>query len=658
VTGNPTPSRTWQWLRDGSSISGATSSTYTLVSADGGADVSVRQTETNALGADDAVSAVVDVPASDSFDPATLFGASDQGAVYDFTDESLLFQDAARTIPVTAPGQPLFSALDISGKNNHINRNAGTPRWQGEPATWEPNLLASPLMESAGEWTAGAGWSVSGGLATKTAGTASALSQSVSLTPGRVYMAQFRVVTRTAGTVFVRLNGTTVVSHFTGYSAAGEYLELLTAVTGNNTFEIWGDATFAGTINTAGLYEVTSFYDMGARGDFNERLLTGNINMSSSNAMTVIVAHKRARRGGNMYVGMVASAASGAGANGERIDRAAVNGVWGYDGAVADIATENDPDMLLSTNYSIYAVRRDTNQAAIADQHRVQFNGIDVGQSNSGGPFTSPTANSATAKISLLSYINTNTMFAGQIYRVIVISRVLTDEELALAVDWCGFDGKFVAGACTGDSTWDADRPAKGVGRGLTSYTTDMIGPYARMLRLEEWGDDTLEQNADWSALTSTNLSKLHDVQISVGLNDIAGRVDSGATVPQILADLQSYINEIRADCPTARLVGFQLPPCRAWLEGRTNAANCIAARDAWNAALVNGTITGLDAVATQHVAQMDDGSGYLLPILNTGASGARDGVHPGELGRLIMGVSARQVRVALGTMHPARAFT
>ena len=57
VSGNPTPSRTWQWERAGTPISGATSATYTLVSADVGATLTVVQTETNALGADSAESA-------------------------------------------------------------------------------------------------------------------------------------------------------------------------------------------------------------------------------------------------------------------------------------------------------------------------------------------------------------------------------------------------------------------------------------------------------------------------------------------------------------------------------------------------------------------------------------------------------------------------
>ena len=75
VTGVPTPTTSWQWQRsaDGSTgwtnISGATSSTYTLVAADDTNYVRAVQTETNAVGTDSANSAasaqISSVPAFD-----------------------------------------------------------------------------------------------------------------------------------------------------------------------------------------------------------------------------------------------------------------------------------------------------------------------------------------------------------------------------------------------------------------------------------------------------------------------------------------------------------------------------------------------------------------------------------------------------------------
>jgi hypothetical protein len=57
VIGTPTPTTTWQWLRDGAPISGATSSSYVLTGDDVGSQISVRQTETNAGGSASATSA-------------------------------------------------------------------------------------------------------------------------------------------------------------------------------------------------------------------------------------------------------------------------------------------------------------------------------------------------------------------------------------------------------------------------------------------------------------------------------------------------------------------------------------------------------------------------------------------------------------------------
>ncbi|WP_282058895.1 hypothetical protein, partial [Lentibacter algarum] len=45
----------YQWLRDGSNISGATSTAYTLVEADVGKNISVRVTYTDGYGASESV---------------------------------------------------------------------------------------------------------------------------------------------------------------------------------------------------------------------------------------------------------------------------------------------------------------------------------------------------------------------------------------------------------------------------------------------------------------------------------------------------------------------------------------------------------------------------------------------------------------------------
>lgn len=50
---------------------------------------------------------------------AALFANGEQGAWYDYSDFSTLFQDSAGTTPVTAVGQPIGLVLDKSGRGNH-----------------------------------------------------------------------------------------------------------------------------------------------------------------------------------------------------------------------------------------------------------------------------------------------------------------------------------------------------------------------------------------------------------------------------------------------------------------------------------------------------------------------------------------------------------
>lgn len=116
VAGNPTPTRTWQWRRDGVDISGATSITYLLVTADVGTVISVRQIETNHQGSDDATSAnTATIAASGVYDPSVLFASSEAGFWAPVTT-SRLWQDVARTTPVTTAGQTVASwALTTAG---------------------------------------------------------------------------------------------------------------------------------------------------------------------------------------------------------------------------------------------------------------------------------------------------------------------------------------------------------------------------------------------------------------------------------------------------------------------------------------------------------------------------------------------------------------
>jgi hypothetical protein len=60
--------------------------------------------------------------AASSFSPASLFAAGEQGAWFDPSDLTTMFQDTLGLIPVTAPGQTVARINDKSGRGNHATQ--------------------------------------------------------------------------------------------------------------------------------------------------------------------------------------------------------------------------------------------------------------------------------------------------------------------------------------------------------------------------------------------------------------------------------------------------------------------------------------------------------------------------------------------------------
>ena len=65
-------------------------------------------------------------PTANSFNPASLFAAGEEGAWYDPSDFSTMFQDTAGTIPVTATGQSVFRINDKSGRGHYLAQATAT----------------------------------------------------------------------------------------------------------------------------------------------------------------------------------------------------------------------------------------------------------------------------------------------------------------------------------------------------------------------------------------------------------------------------------------------------------------------------------------------------------------------------------------------------
>lgn len=62
----------------------------------------------------------------DPLDSLIALVAGTETSLVDFTDQGQLFQDGAGTIPVTAQGQPIGRALDLSGNGFHLVQTTGS----------------------------------------------------------------------------------------------------------------------------------------------------------------------------------------------------------------------------------------------------------------------------------------------------------------------------------------------------------------------------------------------------------------------------------------------------------------------------------------------------------------------------------------------------
>ena len=105
-------------------------------------------------------------------------------------------------------------------------------------------------------WAKGTGWTIAAGMATGTASSAS-ITQAVAVTAGKQYEITYTVVTPTAGTVQMQLQGGTVVSG-TARATAGTFTEVLTAATGNTTLGFLG-AAWSGSIDDVIIREITYY---------------------------------------------------------------------------------------------------------------------------------------------------------------------------------------------------------------------------------------------------------------------------------------------------------------------------------------------------------------------------------------------------------------
>jgi hypothetical protein len=149
-----------------------------------------------------------------------------------------MFQDTAGTTLVNSPGQTVALALDKS-----------------KGLVLGSELVTNGTFDADTDWTKGAGWTISGGVANKVGGTGRLSQLSASVVAGRTYQAQFTVVSVTvAGSgVGIDVGGTI----FGSYTTAGTYTALLVAgASGVFAIQPRGDGSWAGSIDNISVKEL------------------------------------------------------------------------------------------------------------------------------------------------------------------------------------------------------------------------------------------------------------------------------------------------------------------------------------------------------------------------------------------------------------------
>lgn len=120
--------------------------------------------------------------------------------------------------------------------------------------TLGPELVANGGFDTDTVWTKGAGWTIGGGVATKTSGNANDISQSITFTAGKSYQLTYDL-TRSSGGITPQFLGGTVASG-AFRNTSGTYTDIVAEPDGGNIFRFVPTSTFSGSIDNVSIREI------------------------------------------------------------------------------------------------------------------------------------------------------------------------------------------------------------------------------------------------------------------------------------------------------------------------------------------------------------------------------------------------------------------
>ena len=136
-------------------------------------------------------------------------------------------------------------------------------------------------------------------------------------------------------------------------------------------------------------------------------------------------------------------------------------------------------------------------------------------------------------------------------------------------------------------------------------------------------GDKISAQGTKWAAVSAARKATVKSVVIMAGLNDIADYATASAAT--ILGRLQTLVNTVASDCPTASIyVATMTPAKQRWIDlfGAGDGATCYQLWQDINTGITGGganPITGVTGRISAHTAALNDGSGNLSSTYDSG---------------------------------------
>lgn len=634
-----------EWY-SGATPTGETGLTYTVQEADEGEDITYVEEAANSIGSTQQASNAIEIPGGLTLTEQlqTRFASANWlGGMYDFSDMDAIYALSDGTGAVAVNGT-IGYVSDKSGNSKPAVQAtaASRPRFGGAPSTLGAELVVNSTFATDTDWTKGAGWTISGGSASKTAGTASDLSQTIAVSADKRYVITYDI-TRSAGTLTAKLVGSTTVSS-PARSYRGSWLEVVYAPAGTVAITFTADSAFAGTLKNVSVREVTAVANVGAVFDAADDFLqAASMNLSATDKVTIVAS---IQQGQSSAAAVVAEHGN---YNGNLTGSAHIimNAGWlcrarGASGS-GTVTAEPARESPTTNTYQSNVITATTNfsGADLASQLSVRVRGVASSQTTGGASVSASAA--ANSVFTLGKPFTNNFRFGGTINRCVLIGGAVDADGIALAEAWA----KEGMACCAqiGDSTVSVLNSPAAMPQAMPIHSL-VGGMVTGAADLSKAGDRISHQKTAWSGLD--NKDALQAVFVQVGLNDVKGRVgENTATAADVIADLQDLIDTINADKPTGcKTYICGMTPCKAWLDTATNPSAAYAAWLAVNDAIAGGgatPITGVDGRVTSHVSALDDGGGYLKPEYDM------DGVHENNAARFVIAQAWREQLVSDG---------